>query len=127
MSAGAFTTSRYVASYNNARIHPIRIQPETAAAATVGGTVTANTATTSAVTEVISATVTRGRRGRGLIPRMIRARYASGTLPAGYASNTQALIVSLTVTWDTLVTVSASITYLGATFTVVGKLPEITR
>jgi hypothetical protein len=81
MSAGEFLKARYQASYQQNRIHPIRIQPETAQL-TVGGVVNALPA--DAINTPISALVGRGRRSRGLIVRTVTIKAPTDTPPAGY-------------------------------------------
>jgi len=94
MSAGAFTRSRYAASYGSGtEIHPIRVQPETIAC-TIGGV--ANTAPTGALTNPISAVVSRGSRAKGLRPRLVALKAPATGQPATYAANGITVIPCLT-------------------------------
>lgn len=124
MSAGAFVNSRYTASYLATNIHPIRVQPETISAVTVGATPVANTAPTGAVNNPISAVTSLGRRSRGLNPRQVRLRLATGTPPGGYITGSVTLIPALTEAFFNACTTGTSVTYLTATWTVVGRLSE---
>lgn len=123
MSAGAFVISRYEASYA-ANIHPIRVQPETTAAS-IGGT--DNDPPAGVVNNPISVVVSRGRRSRGLIPRTVTLRAPATGQPAGYLALGLTTIPALTEAFFTAATAGAEVTYLGATFTVVGRSPEIVR
>lgn len=123
MSAGAFEISRYEASYA-ANIHPIRIQPETAAAS-IGGV--DNDPPAGAANNPISVVTSRGRRSRGLIPRTVTLRAPATSQPAGYLASGLTTIPALTEAFFNAATAGASVTYLGATFTVVGRSPEIVR
>jgi hypothetical protein len=124
MSAGAFLTSRYTASYLATAIHPIRVQPETVAAVTVGGTPVANTAPTGAINNPISAIVSRGRRARGLTPRLVRLRLVTGTPPGGYLPGSVTLIPALTEAFFSACNVGTNVTYITGTWVVVGRTPE---
>jgi len=82
MSAGAFVKSRYVADYGaGTAVHPIRVQPETIDLVVATQD---NDPTADAITNPISAVVSRGSRARGLRPRMIALRTPSTSPPAGY-------------------------------------------
>lgn len=80
MSAGAFTNTKYEASYAGETIHPIRVQPETLAL--VINSVT-NTAPTGAITNPISAMVGSNKRKLGLHAAMVSIKF-TGTPPTGY-------------------------------------------
>lgn len=124
MSAGLFQLSRYAAVYNASAIHPIRVQPETIAMSTIGTPAVTNAAPTGAVNNPISAIVSRSNRSRGLIPRRVRLRYATGTLPTGYDTRSVTVIPILNATFAGAVSIGTQVTYLGATWTVVGVIPE---
>lgn len=82
MSAGAFTTVSYVAEYDPAEIHKIRVQPETLALSINS---VANTASTGLPTSPISAMVSKSKRALGLHASTVTLK-ATGTTPpvAGY-------------------------------------------
>jgi len=82
MSAGAFVKTRYAASYGaGTAIHPIRVQQETidCTIATIE-----NNPPTGAITNPISAVVSRGRRSRGLIVRTVTLEAPVTGQPTGY-------------------------------------------
>jgi hypothetical protein len=82
MSAGAFIKTRYAADYGaGTAIHPIRVQPETTELVV---NTQDNDPPAGAVTNPISAVVSRGKRARGLRPRLIALRTPSTSPPAGY-------------------------------------------
>jgi hypothetical protein len=122
MSAGAFSISKYAA--DSGTIHPIRIQPETAAAQV--GT-TANAAPTAAVTAgAITARVTGGNRAYGVKARSISFKFTAAP-PAGYLANqTYRVPVLVKATYDAA-TVGGVGTYLGVATVIVGKNPERQR
>lgn len=78
MSAGRFTRTRYIAEYNTANVHPIRVQPETLNLS-IGGT--DNDPTETAVSNPISAVSSLGKRAKGLRPALVTLRW-TGTAPA---------------------------------------------
>jgi len=81
MSNGQFTRTRYSADYGaGTAIHPIRVQPETI---TLTIATNANDAPTGNVTNPISAVVSRGKRSRGLRPRLIALRTPATNPPTG--------------------------------------------
>lgn len=123
MSAGAFTISRYAASYDT-EIHPIRVQPETLAAA-IGATT--NAAPTGSVTNPISAVVSRGRRARGLIPRTVALRAPATGQPDGYLPNGITVIPALQESFFNAAIAGVNVTYLGSTFTVAFRSPELAK
>lgn len=127
MSAGSFVLSRYQASYATTQIHPIRVQPETVSAATTDTTPVPNSAPTGAVNNPISAVVSRSRRSRGLLPRVIRLRLTTGTPAGGYIAGSVTVIPALTETFYNACPVGKTVTYLGATWTVVGRSAEIAK
>jgi hypothetical protein len=119
MSAGVFTRSFYTASYDDAQIHPIRVQPETIAAS-VGGT--ANTAPAGPATSPISAVISLGKRQLGLRPRTITIAAPATGQPDGYQPGGITTIPALNqAIWDAALRGTA-VTYLGvATFQVVSR------
>lgn len=97
MSAGAFLKSKYAASYDaGSQIHPIRVQPETTTC-TVNGV--QNTAPVGAITNPISALVSRGRRSRGLIVRTVTLVAPTDGQPTGYKAGGLTTIPCLTQTF----------------------------
>jgi len=127
MSAGAFTTVGYQATYNAAQVHPIRVQPETLALeVTIGGVVTTNTGEPIAdVTNPISAVVSRGRRSKGLNARLIRITFGENP-PADYRAFST---IALPAVNPALLAApaGASGNYLGTEVTVAGTSPESIR
>ena len=122
MSAGAFTISRYAASYGGGgEIHPIRVQPETIAAS-IGGT--ANNPPAGAVTNPIQARVSGGRRTIGLLARKVNLQAPSSGQPTGYLPSGSISIPALTQAFYDLAVKGAECTYLGATYTVTGRSSE---
>jgi hypothetical protein len=126
MSAGAFLRTRYQASYTPTNIHPIRIQPETAAAVTTTGTPVTNNPPTADINLGISAVSSLGKRARGLKPRSV-ALQVSGTPPTGYLAGSRTEIIALTIAFYDDCQVGATITYLGTSWTIIGKFPELIR
>jgi hypothetical protein len=127
MSAGSFSLTRYASSYNPANIHPIRVQPETLLAVTIGATPVTNTVPTGAVNNPISAIVSRSKRSRGLMPRSIRIRLTGTPVPATYAAGSVTTIPVLQEAFYNACALGVTITYLGSTWTVVGRSPELAR
>lgn len=124
MSAGRFTRSRYSASYASA-VHPIRVQPETLALASTDITPITNSATTSPISNPISALVTLGKRARGLRPRSISIQLlASATPPTGYVAGSVARVPILQENLYDALNVGEDVTYLGVEWQVIGKSPE---
>jgi len=125
MSAGVFERSRYQADYGaGTAIHPIRIQPETAAL--VINSVT-NDPPAGATTNPISCQVSRGRRSLGLHPRFVTVAFTA-TPPTGYAANQTYRIPLLTPTIAAEAVAGATGTYLGVAIEVVSNFaPEIVR
>lgn len=129
MSAGTFRVTKYQASYDPNRIHPIRLQPESYASGETNA-ISVNTVPNPAVTEQISAFVSMSTRGVGLRPRLVRLKLAPGaTPPTGYSAQSSPLIpiLSLSVWNSTTFNRSATVSYLGVNWTVVSRLPEIVR
>lgn len=125
--AGVFSSASYAGSYANLVFHPCRVQPETlaASAATSGGAVVNNTATT-APNIPISARVGGSRRQLGLHARLVSLQL-TGTPPAGYAAGGKTRIPALTTTFYNACTKGIIVTYLGTTWKVVGTTPEATK
>lgn len=119
MSSGAFSRTFYEA--NNGDIYKVRVQPETAQAV-IGGT--ANAAPAGPATVPISAKVTKARNEIGLGCRKISIFTANP--PADYIGNTAQLAVLTPALYDGL-NGGESVTYLGATWEVVGFSPETRR
>jgi len=120
MSAGVFTKTKYAASYGGGtEIHPIRVQPETITC-TVNSV--ANSAPAGAVTNPISALVTRGRRAKGLIVRTVTLRAPATGQPTGYKPLGLTTIPCLTEAFFNAcaaATDATTVSYLGVTgFTV---------
>ena len=122
MSAGAYTSSRYEATYA-AQVHPIRVQPETITAA-IGSTT--NAAPTGALTSPISCSVSRSNRQIGLRARLVRLSYTAAEAPDGYDDRGGILTIpALTATFFNAAIKGASATYLTKNMTVVGRSPEV--
>lgn len=118
MSAGAFEITAY--ETDSGAIHPIRIQPETAAAAIGGAT---NAAPAGAATGLGSASVSRGRRANGINARLVRLRF-TGTPPTGYQANGTVTIPALQPEFYDAAVRGATATYLGVAAEVSGRSPE---
>lgn len=122
MSAGVFVDTKYGATYDVTQVHPIRVQPETLAATGEGGT--DNGPPIGALTNPISAEITKSRRGLGLHPRMIYLKL-TGAPPTGYAANSRAKIPALTGAFFAANNKKGSVVnYLGTTWTVTGTNAE---
>lgn len=126
MSAGPFVLTAYEADYGTgANIHPIRVQPETEAL-TINGQGNDGPATT-AITNPISATVSKSRRGLGLHPRMVTIRF-TGTLPPEYAAGRTYRVPLLNRDIPVEARRGATGTYLNQAIVVVNNYaPEIVR
>jgi len=119
MSAGAFVNSSYQASYGDGlSIHPIRVQPETLAAS-VGGT--ANAAPAGAINNPIQARSTGGRRSFGLVARFVTLRAPATDQPDTYLPLGFTRIPCLTEAFFDACVKGATVTYLGAAYTVSGR------
>lgn len=125
MSAGVFERSKYQADYGGGTaIHPIRIQPETAELTINSVT---NDPPAGAVTNPISALVSRGRRSLGLHPRFVTIAFTA-TPPTGYATGQTYRVPLLTPTIAAEAVSGATGTYLGVAIEVVSNgAPEIVR
>lgn len=122
MSAGAFVRSRYASNYSDpAIIHPIRIQPETLAASIEG---TTNDPPAGVITNPISATISRGKREKGLKPRTLSIQFPATGQPTGYKASGTTVIVALTLEFWNLAVPGTVINYLGVACTVVGRSAE---
>lgn len=124
MSAGNFTRSRYEATYDNTQIHPIRVQPETLLMADASSTSTVNAPPSAGVTNPISAEVSTGKRSLGLKPRKFNMVLA-GTPPTGYSLGSRVSLPILTESFYTALSINDTINYLGTTWTLVSKSPEV--
>lgn len=128
MSAGLFLDTFYTASYDNTRIHPIRVQPETLDAATTGaGGAVANSPATGPANTPISAEVTGSTRRLGLHARVIYMKL-EGTPPTGYAAGSRVRIPALNPAFYTACLIKGqAVDYLGATWRVTGTRAEVVR
>lgn len=124
MSAGVFVRSSYNATYIPTAIHPIRVQPETITA-TIG--TVANDAPTGAITNPITATVSRNKRQKGLLPRTVTLESPPGDPPAGYKDGGITVIPALQEAFWNAAVPGATCTYLTKAFTVVSRSPEIAQ
>jgi len=126
MSAGAFTTSKYAT--NQDVVTPIRIQPETLAAA-VGAV--ANDPPPGVVADKIFTKVSGSLSLSRIRARRITIRFPATGQPAGYKPLGITTIPALTKTfYNACATagVGGAITYLGvATCTIAGGDPRETR
>lgn len=122
MSQGNFVRSRYPSTLTG-EIHPIRVQPETLAMALTSSTTTTNAGSTSAISNPISADVSRGDRELGLRPRLATLAIL-GTPPTGYSSSSVVRLPILNETLFAALTIGTSVNYLGTTWEVVSTTPE---
>lgn len=122
MSAGVFVNSKYEATYDPTRIHPIRVQPETALQSLGEDSL-------AGINNPISARVSAGKRSKGLIARSITMRLNDATPIAGYKPGSVTRIPILTNADFAAASaqVGAERTYLAGTWTVIGRSPEIAR
>lgn len=125
MSAGAFIIAVYSATYNSgAERHPIRIQPETLAAA-VGSTV--NAQSDSPATNPISAQVSKSKRSLGLHARTVSLKLATGSTPpqGGYTANSTTRIPALQEAfYNACATKGTPVNYLGTVWETTGVSAE---
>jgi len=122
MSAGVFTNTLYRASYGDGTaVHPIRVQPETIAAA-IGATT--NAAPTTAQTNPIQARVSGSKRSIGLIARSVTLQAPATGQPTGYKALGVTRIPALTQAFYDAATKGVTCTYLGVAFTVVSRSLE---
>jgi len=122
MSSGAFVRSRYEA--DDGTVFGCKVQPETLAA-TIGGS--ANAAAAGTVDGVGSARAGGGNREYGVKMRSVSVSFAAGAEPEGYKAGTILRIPVMTAARYNGAAIGSSVTYLGATGTVVGKSPERVR
>lgn len=116
MSEGQFINSRY--ELDSGEIVRVRIQPET-----ISG-FTANVAPTGAISAGYpSAKVSKGNREFGIGTRSISITW-NGTPPTDYLATGTLRIPILTKSVFDGLALGATITYLGAEATIVGKNPE---
>lgn len=120
MSAGSFSRSRY-AGDGGTRIYKIRVQPETLLLS-INSVV--NAAPVGAVTEVISAKASGGRRTSGLSARKVRIAFTAGNAPAGYSEGDPITLPILSPTVYNGIVPGQTGTYLDAPIEVIGKTPE---
>lgn len=122
MSAGAFTITKYIASYGDGdQVHPIRVQPETLAA-TIGGT--ANSAPGDALNNPIQCRVSGGKRQIGLLARYITIKFPATGQPTGYQAGGTTRIPALTPGFYDLAIKGTAVTYLGVACQVVSRSNE---
>ena len=130
MSAGGFVNSKYELTADTDIRVPIRIQPETL---TLRVENTNNVAPSGALTpHWPSARVSGGRRGLGIMPRMVRFKFTEGNTPAGYKEGATLTVPALTTTFAALCQKGTTGTYqVGGTpvpIVIVGAVaPEIIR
>jgi len=124
MSAGVFSLVGYTANYDADQIHPIRVQPETIAAAIAG---TTNAAPAGAVTNPISAVISLNRGSLGLRPRYVVLQAPLTGQPDGYAPGGITRIPALQEAFWTAAIKGVTCTYLGVAFTVISREPERAR
>lgn len=117
MSSGAYLNSKYQSDSGN--VYPIRVQPETTSA-TINSV--ANAAPAGAIDQEVSAKVSKGNRGIGVKPRSVTVRWTAA--PDGYEPTSLIRIPILTQTVYNGITKGQTVSYLGASGTVVSKSPE---
>lgn len=120
MSSGNFLDAFYEA--DDGSVTAIKIQPETAAAAfSPGGTnVIPSGDNASGITRVGGSRRAYGRKAR-------QVRITSSSPPTGYKSPSTITLPVLTRAAYNAITLSSTVTYLGATWTVSGKSSEAGR
>jgi hypothetical protein len=125
MSTGAFTRTKYEASYlGGGDIHPIRVQPETISA-DAGGTT--NAAPTGDKTSDISAVVSLGQRQKGLGARTVTLQWTTVPTGSGYLPNGYITIPALTPAFYNACTVGTEVSYNGGTAQVAFRTPETAK
>jgi len=119
MSSGTFVLSKYEADSGD--IHPIRVQPETAAATLAGG---ANSAPSGSITD--GAGQVRARGSRRAIGKKARSCSFVWTdePPEDYKEGGGGTIPVLTTARYEAINIGSTGTYLGSAITIVGKQPE---
>lgn len=125
MSSGPFRLVRYEATYSNAAVHPIRIQPETLLLTieTPSGSVDNEVPQDSEINNPISARVSGGRRALGLAARKVVIQF-NEVPPAGYQFGGRIALPWLSRTTFQDLARAQDATYLNASCTVVGLIPE---
>lgn len=124
MSSGNFVNTVYEASYGSGVRHPIRTQPEVLEAAF--GSVN-NDGSADPANNPISATISRGRRAKGLIPRTVTLRLTEGATLANYKPLGVTKIPIFQFDVWTGIAVGSICVYLGVDWEVIGKSPELAR
>lgn len=122
MSQGSFEISRYEASFANF-IMPIRVQPETVSL--TDGTVP-NDPPAGATDLPLFARARKGNTEYGVGARSITISFAPGSEPTGYSGDSLNVPV-LTEAAFAAYSIGDTVTYLGATGTVVGRKSETFR
>lgn len=124
MSSGIFTTATYGASYSGGASHPIRVQPETLAAAVDG---LANAGLVGSPASPISAQISKSPRSLGLHARIIFLKIL-GAPPTGYFAFSRTSIPILDpANFATFSPKGTTVNYLGTTWEVTGARAEVTR
>lgn len=122
MSAGRFTRTKYQATYGGGtNIHPIRCQPETLDATGNGET---NNPPAGALTNPISAQISRGKRAKGLTPRYVTIQFPEDDPPEGYKPLGITRIPCLTEPFFEAQVTGGIIQYLGVNCEVVSTTVE---
>ena len=127
MSAGGFSNVKYEA--DNGVLHPLRIQPETAALDIGGVTNSVPAEPAGTVKSGISARVSGSRRGLGLFTRLVRGQFGdtAGAAPDGYQEGGVIALPVMTKAFYDAITKGDTGTYLGKVVTVAGKVSEVVR
>lgn len=110
----AFSNSKY--EDDSGEIHPIRLRPETLAAA--------GAPPTGAITSNIRAQITKTNREFGLRPRMVTLARTEGTGDDAQRITAKIPVLTATAFAGAAFAIDADITYDGQTWKVVSKLPE---
>lgn len=122
MSAGAFTNSKYAASYGAGdNIHPIRVQPETIEAT---GNAEDNDPPAGDINNPISVLSSKSRRSPGIHPRYVRLK-VTGAPPAGYSETSVVRLICLNQAfYEAIAAKGTEVQYLGSAWQVIGFSPE---
>ena len=126
MSAGPIIKSKYVADYQTpSPIHPIRVNEETETLSVAG---VGNDPPPDDINNPISAVVSRGKRAKGLRPRLIFLRAPSTGAPTGYRPGGITAVPALNkevYAAAEIATDATTVSYLGVTtFKVVSAIKE---
>lgn len=123
MSSGAFVDTSY--ETDAGELFPARVQPETLAATFDG---TANAAAAGSIPAGRpSVRMRQGKRAFGIIPRAITVKLPpGGTPPAGYTGD-NLIIPVMTASLYAATGKNDTVSYLGASWRVASKSPEIIR